>query len=471
MHNNRDSKKRILVPGSKLDGFFEQQFSSTLFSYRQIFSMLFPLILDQFFINTISLLTTAMISSSSQESVTAVSLVAPLSTLLYAVFGSISVGGTVVVAQYMGRGDKEKIRSASGQILLSSLLLAVVSCFFLVLFSNPLIRLAFGSADPIVIEKASHYLIGVAISQIFLSVYMGAFAVFRGMGASKVCLRLTIIINLIHLLASMLFLNVMKLDILGTALSLNLARFVGSIVAVFLLMNPNSMIRIHTRHIFQLDWGILRSIFRLGIPFSLEQIFFNGGSMLVQSYIVQLGTISIAANAITNSAFSVLYAAGLAVSTLASTVVGQCAGSGDKSMTRRYGIKMVWLATVISIISILLFMPLMPLILKLYHAPEETLSLIYQLLFIAILAMPFFWSMSNTMPNILRSAGDSVFCSTVSLTTMWVVRVGLGYLLAIPLRLGVQGVWISMGIEWAVRTFIFYLRYRSNIWLDKKVLE
>jgi Na+-driven multidrug efflux pump len=116
-------------------------------------------------------------------------------------------------------------------------------------------------------------------------------------------------------------------------------------------------------------------------------------------------------------------------------------------------------------------MPMMPFILKLYHAPNETLSLIYQLLFIAILAMPFFWSMSNTMPNILRSAGDSVFCSTVSLTTMWVVRVGLGYLLAIPLELGVQGVWISMGIEWAVRTFIFYLRYRSNIWLDKKVLE
>ncbi|MBP1754764.1 MAG: multi antimicrobial extrusion protein MatE, partial [Firmicutes bacterium] len=66
-----------------------------------------------------------------------------------------------------------------------------------------MIRLAFGSADQIVIEKASKYLIGVAISQIFLSVYMGAFAVFRGMGAAKICLRLTIIINVIHLLASM----------------------------------------------------------------------------------------------------------------------------------------------------------------------------------------------------------------------------------------------------------------------------
>jgi Na+-driven multidrug efflux pump len=235
-------------------------------------------------------------------------------------------------------------------------------------------------------------------------------------------------------------------------------------------MKPNSMIRIHTRHIFQLDWGILRSIFRLGIPFTLEQIFFNGGSMLVQAYIVQLGTISTAANAITNSAFSVLYAAGLAVSTLASTVVGQSAGSGDKAMTRKYGIKMIGLGTVITVLSILIFMPLMPLILKLYHAPEETLSFIYKLLLIAILPMPFFWPMSNTMPNILRSAGDSVFCSAVSLTTMWIVRVGLGYFMSIRLGLGVQGVWISMGIEWAVRTLIFYLRYKSNVWLDKQVI-
>ncbi len=470
MQKKRDNNKSFLRQGSGLDRFLKQQLGSTLFTYRQIFSILIPLILDQFFINTISLFTTAMISSSSQESVTAVSLVAPLSTLLYAVFGSISVGGTVVVAQYMGRGDKEKIRSASGQILLSSLFLAAISCFFLVLFSNPLIRIAFGSADPIVIEKASSYLIGVAISQIFLSVYLGAFAVFRGMGEAKICLRLTIIINLIHLLASMLFLNVMKLDILGTALSLNLARFIGSIAAVFLLMKPSSILRIHPKHIFQLDWSILKSIFRLGIPFSLEQIFFNGGSMLVQAYIVQLGTMSTAANAITNSAFSVLYAAGLAVSTLASTVVGQSAGFGDKKMTRRYGVKMIWLGTIITVLSILLFMPLMPVILKLYHAPEETLSIIYKLLIIAIIPMPFFWPMSNTMPNILRSAGDSVFCSVVSLTTMWVVRVGLGYLLSIRLGLGVQGVWISMGIEWAVRTLIFYLRYRSNIWLNKKVL-
>jgi Na+-driven multidrug efflux pump len=113
----------------------------------------------------------------------------------------------------------------------------------------------------------------------------------------------------------------------------------------------------------------------------------------------------------------------------------------------------------------------MPIILKLYQAPEETLSIIYTLLFTAIIPMPFFWAVSSIMPCVLRSAGDSNFSSIFSLITMWIVRVGLGYVIAISLGLGVQGVWISMGIEWAVRTVVFYLRYRSDVWLSKESLR
>lgn len=471
MQFNMRHKMKLLMHGSKVDLFFERQFGSKLFTYKKIFAMLIPLILDQFFINVIGLVTTAMISSSSQESVSAVSMINPLSMIIWAVFSAISVGGTVVVAQYKGSGNEAKIRDAAGQVMLATFLVAIASCVILVAFSDVLVHRMFGAADPIVINKARGYLIGVAISQIFLSVYMGAFAVFRGMGATKICLWLTIIINVIHLFASMLFLNVMHLDIFGTTLSLNIARLIGSVVAVWILMCPKSILRIYPKNIFKIDRPILKSVFRLGIPFALEQVFFNGGSMIVQTYIVQLGTINIAANAIANSAFSILYSAGLGVGTLATTIVGQCIGADDDALARHYGIKMVRLGTVFSLVSIIVLFPLMPLILNLYQAPEETLSIIYRLLLIAIIPMPFFWSYSYVMPCVLRSTGDVTFSSMISLITMWVVRVGLGYIFTIPLGFGVQGVWICMGFEWAVRALIFYLRYQSGVWLSKKAIN
>lgn len=468
MQINMRHKMKLLIQGSKVDLFLERQFGSMLFTYKKIFMMLIPLILDQFFINIIGLVTTAMISSSSQESVSAVSMINPLSLIIWAVFSAISVGGTVVVAQYKGSGNEAKIKDAAGQVMLATFLVAIVSCVILVGFSDVLVNRMFGAADPIVINKARGYLIGVAISQIFLSLYMGAFAVFRGMGATKICLRLTIIINVIHLLASMLFLNVMYLDIFGTTLSLNIARLIGSVVAVWILMRPKSILRIYPQNIFKIHRPILKSVFKIGIPFALEQVFFNGGSMIVQTYIVHLGTINIAANAIANSAFSILYSAGLGVGILATTIVGQCIGADDDALARYYGIKMVRLGTVFSLASIIVLFPLMPVILNLYQAPEETLSIIYRLLLIGIIPMPFFWSYSYVMPCVLRSAGDATFSSMVSLITMWVVRVGLGYIFTITLGFGVQGVWICMGFEWAVRALIFYLRYQSGVWLSKK---
>lgn len=110
-------------------------------------------------------------------------------------------------------------------------------------------------------------------------------------------------------------------------------------------------------------------------------------------------------------------------------------------------------------------------ILKLYKAPEETISYIYQLLMIGVIPMPFFWSLSNIMPSVLRSAGDATYTSVVSLITMWTIRVGLGYICAITWNLGIQGIWICMGLEWAIRSLIFYLRYRSEVWLQKNTIE
>lgn len=464
-------KKTFIKPGTPIDLFLERQLGSSLFTYRSIFAMLLPLVLDQLFINVINLLTMAMISTSSSASISAVSLITPLSMMFFAVFNAISVGGTVIVAQYKGRGDEEGLRIAAGQVMLATSFLAIVSCGILIIGADSLVHSIFASADAVVQQKAIDYLVGMAISLISLSFYMGAFAVFRGIGNTKTCLRLTMLINLIHLFASLLFINVMKLDITGTTLSLNIARLTGGIAAIWLLIRPGNDFHISVGHVFKIDWKKIKLILLIGFPFALEQVFFNGGTMLVQTFIVFLGGESLAANAIATNIFSIFYSAGLAVGTLATTIVGQCIGAGDKDLAKRYGAKIVWLGTAVVSLSILILFPLMPFILFLYNAPGELLPKIYLLMLTAVIPMPLFWSFSNVLPSVMRAAGDSVFNSIISLATMWIVRVGLGFLLAIPLGVGLLGVWLCMGVEWAVRTVIFALRFRSGIWLDKRVID
>ena len=448
--------------------FLSKKFDSPLFDTKQIFSMLTPLIMDSFFVCAIGILTTAMISSSSQESVSAVSLVSPLYMMIYAVYNAISTGGTVVVAQFKGKGDVEKMKRAAGQLMVATPLSALIACVILVVFADPLVHTLFGGVGEAVLVKAEQYLIGIAISMVFLAVYMSGFAVFRGLGETKLCLRLTVIINLLHFVASFVFINLMQLDIMGSALALNLARFVGGAAAIWMLLSPKSILRVEKRHILPLDKKILKEIFRIGIPYGMEQLFMNGGAMIVQIYIAQLGAVSVAANAVANSTFSLFYAAPGAVATLAVTVIGQCIGSGDKALARRYGKSMIWLCTALTVVSLAVGLPLMPLILKMYQAPDNTVSVIYSVLAIAAVCMPFFWPVSNILPAVMRSAGDASYASYFSLVTMWAVRVALGYVLAVWLELGIQGVWIGMCVEWAVKTLAFWRRFKGDKWLSYK---
>ncbi len=52
---------------------------------------------------------------------------------------------------------------------------------------------------------------------------------------------------------------------------------------------------------------------------------------------------------------------------------------------------------------------------------------------------------------------------------MWGVRIGFGYVLCFPLGLGIEGLWIAMWAEWAVRTAALSIRLlRGSWWKSEK---
>lgn len=452
-------------------GFLSSHFSSTMFTHKEIMNMLLPLILDMFFINLINMLTTSMISSSSQASVAAVSMINPITTLILCLLNAIAAGGTVVVAQYKGRGDQVKINEASGHTLLITIGISVITCALLIALASPVVQFLYGNAEPLVIEKATRYLSGASISLIIYSIYSAIFAIFRGLGETKICLYLTIFINFSYFAFSYIFINIFKLDIQGTILALILARLLGSFVSIYhLFIKKNRMLHLKVKEIFLFHANIFRSMLKISIPFGSEQVFFYGGSILVQKYMVELGTASIAANAIGISLLSLSFSAPLAVGNLATTIIGQCVGGDNRELARWYGKKLILLSNGLLIITLLIFIPLIPWLLGFYNPDSETIPLIKRLLWIAIIPMPFFWSMSNVMPYSLRSAGDATYSSVVSLITMWVIRVGAGYIAAIPLGFGVEGVWVCMSLEWVIRFFLFWLRFKGEKWLSKQTI-
>lgn len=433
--------------------------------------MAVPFVLDSLSIMLILSLITALISSSGEDSVAAVNLANPILTLIICCLNGISAGGTVAVTQALGSGDQQKVREAAGHILWLIALVGTALSLVLILFPQQILRGLYGQADPAVLEKAIRYLQGSAVSLIIFTVYTAVFSILRGMGESQKCLYLTIIINVSNLVFSVLFINVLKMDIQGSCLALITARTIGSGSALMYLLLPRDLpIRVKSGDVFIFRKSLFHEIMRLSVPLGLEQVFLYGGNILVTGFLVKLGTTAVAVHAIANSLFSLTVSPALAVGNLAVTVVGRCVGAREKKWAYDYGARMNVLALLLLAAGMAVLYPLYPYLLeRLYHANGGSCAQALTLLRRIALPMLLFWPVSNIMPNVLRAASDAVFPSVLSFASMWIVRVGLGYVLAIRYGLGLDGVWLTMWAEWAVRSVILLVHFKRKRWLDAAV--
>lgn len=455
----------------RIQKWFDDLLTSPVFTAGEVWRMGVPFVLDSLSIMLILALITALISSSGEDSVAAVNLANPIVAMIVCVLNGISAGGTVAVTQAFGGRDLQRVREAAGHILWMIAIVGIVFSLPLVFFPEQILMALYGRAEAAVVQKAVRYLQGAAVSLIIFTVYTGVFSILRGLGESKKCLYLTIIINVANLLFSILFINVLKMDITGSCFALICARLLGSVCALLFLMLPKDLpVRMDPKSLFTFRRPIFRTIMRVSIPLGMEQVFLYGGNILVTGFLVQLGTAAVATYAISNSIFGLATAAAAAAGNLAVTIVGRCIGAGEKQWAYDYGIRMNVLGLLLLGVAMALLCPFFPVMLNvLYHAAPDTGAQALRLLYSIILPTLLFWPLSNIMPSVLRAASDAAFPSVLSFTSMWVIRVGLGYLLAIRLGMGIQGVWFTMWAEWAVRSVILLVHFRRKQWLNAAI--
>ena len=342
-----------------------------------------------------------------------------------------------------------------------------VVCLPLLMFPRQVLTLLYPEAEAVVLEKARIYLSGRAWSILVFTIYTANFGILRGLGESGRCLALSVIINAAYLVFSILFLNVLRMDILGSVFALLLARFIGSAASVILLFFWKAPVKMTFGQIFTCDKGILRSTLQVSIPLGLEQVCSSLGNVVAEMYMISLGTTALATHAIANSVIGVWYSPAMAAANLSVTVVGRCFGAEKYDEAKRYGVRCDQIALILVLLTSALFIPLLPALLGQYHPTPEVLAMAKKLLCWSIPSLLLFWPRSNTLPSTLRAANDTLYPSVVSLAVLWVVTIGLGYVLAIPCKLGLLGVWIAMWASWAIRCVVFSVRFGSGKWLHK----
>ena len=448
------------------------KFTSTpLFPRQALVALLLPLIAEQALSVTIGLADTLMVSSVGEAAVSGVSLVDSFNTLMIQIMSALATGGAVVTSQYIGHQEPKNAKAAAAQILFVLSSFSVLVAAVVIGGRHAILRGIFGSIDADVMRYAETYFLLSALSYPFIGLYNAGAALFRAQGNSKISMLSSLVMNVVNIGGNAVLIYGFGMGVMGAALASLVSRAIACAVVLYLLQKPDCALRVDSLRAMAPNGGLIRRILRVGIPAGIENGMFQIGKLSVSSLTSTLGTAAIAANAVANTTTTFLNIPANAVGMAALTVVGQCLGAGEKEQARYYTkrlVSLVWVLLLICNIFLYIFIPNLA---TLFNLSSEAISACVEILRLYSIMASLFWTLSFTLPNALRAAGDSRFTMLVSMVSMWAVRVGLSYFFVYQLNMKLTGVWLAMCLDWVVRAIAFVWRYCSGKWLHKKVID
>ncbi|MGS5517957.1 MATE family efflux transporter [Clostridioides difficile] len=451
-----------------------------MFIRKNVIKLAIPIMIEQTFVMLLGVFNTMMAGHIGEEAVSAVGMVDSINNIFISVFAALSVGATVVVAQQIGKRDSENVNETIKQALVSGVILSFTITILMWVFRIGVINLFYGSAEELVKSNAKLYIEFTLFTYPFIATQQIANGILRGCGDVKKPMYVTMFMNIINVTLGYILiygidlnslginLQIPSYGITGAAMSIAIARIIGCIVIVRALFKGNEFISIGKIFPIKIDVETQKSIFNIGIPAGVEQLLFNAGKLIVQVFIVTMGTSAIASNAIGMSIASIINVIGNALALSATTLVGQYIGRGDIKGAKSTLLYLTKFATVCLFAVGAIFIPIAPWISSMYTQNTSVIDVSTQLIRSDCLAMVI-WPISFVLSAGLKGAGDTRYTMMTAIIGMWIFRIFTGYVLGVVLKFGVLGIWIGMYTDWLVRGTLYCLRLRGTKWLKHKL--
>lgn len=442
-----------------------------LFSNAQIVALLIPLMIEQILNSLMGMADTIMVSNVGPAAMSAVSLVDSINILFIQAFSALAAGGCIICSQYIGKKNEKEAGRSARQVLLVIFVISAVIAVICLLGNRRILKLVFGKVEVDVMEAAVTYFFYTALSFPFIALYNGGAAIYRAQGNSRRPMLISIVSNFINIGGNALLIWVFRLGVTGVALATLFSRIFCAVVVLIYLRRPGQMICVN--HYFRVrpDKQLILKILSIGVPSGVENSMFQFGKLAIQSTVSTMGTVAIAAQAMTNIMENLngIGAVGIGIGLM--TVAGQCVGAGEKEEAVYYVRKFTFLGEICMILNCLLVYALAKPITIIGSMEPESAALCISMAGWITIFKPLFWVPSFVPAYGMRAAGDVKFSMLISTATMWLCRVSLCIFLVRAFGFGPMAVWIGMFADWGIRAVIFTWRFHSRKWLEHKVVS
>lgn len=439
---------------------------------KETIRIAWPAVLESFFISLAGMIDTMMVSSMGTASVAAVGLTTQPKFITLAVFFSINVAMSALVARRKGQQNQD----GANEVLLTALVLSIVLCVFLsilsVVLADPIIRLCGSNEDTH--DPAVTYFRVIQGGMIFNVLCMVINAAQRGAGNTRIAMTTNIVSSLVNICFNYLLIGgnfgFPKLGIYGAAIATVLGTVVACVMSIQSLFKKKSYVQFKymAKHHIKPTAAAIKSIWQLGINLLIENFAMRIGFISTAYLAAKLGTDPFAAHQVGMNILGLGFSFGDGMQVAAVALIGRSLGEERPDKAKKYGSLCQRMGFIISVILAIVLFFFGRQIFGLFFKAEDVIEmgvLISRFIIVIIL----FQVSQIIYAGCLRGAGDVKYCLFVSLISVAIIRTLVTILLVSVFHLGLVGIWIGVFSDQFSRFILLSIRFRQGKWVNIKI--
>lgn len=388
-----------------------------------------------------------LVASLGLVALSGVSLANNILAVYQAIFIALAAAISARLAQILGQGKIEKVGHTANEGL------KITACISLLLgglavLAGPHLLTSLG-AEATVAKAGGLYLILVGGGILFLGLMMSFGAMLRAIGQPRFPMYISLLSNLLNALFSAFAVFVLHAGVAGVALGTVLSRLIGCLLLWEKLAIPFE----------RWTWSLDRELIRLALPTTGERLMMRAGDVVVVALITSLGTAVVAGNAIgeTLTQFNYMPAMGIATATIILTAKHRQEQSEVEDIFKR------------SFFLSLLFMLLVaattylsgPYLISLYSKEPQVVQASQTVLLFSMLGVPV-TATTLILTALWQGLGNARLPFYATTIGMWLVRIGIAYLLVTFFKIGLSAIWIATILDNAFRAGVLFFQYRYS---------
>lgn len=435
------------------------------------FRVAWPSTLESFLVALVSVVDTIMVSSLGAAAIAAIGLTSQPKFLCLAVFFSLNVAVSALVARRKGEGDRE----GANRVLVQAILITVVLTLFItvlaLVFAEPILHFIGTNEDTHVL--ATEYFRIIVGCQFFNVLNMVINAAQRGVGNTKIAMRTNLVSNAVNIVCNYLLiggnLGFPALGVNGAAIATVLGTVVACCMALRSILKPDGFLYLfHVKNALHFECKTIASIANIGSATLAEQLFMRFGFLMYNMVIAHLGTNAFAAHQIGMNIITISFSLGDGLSVAAISLVGQSLGEKRPDLAKVYGGFCQRLGLMGSAAVAFVYVVFGRNVFQLFSSEPEILD--YGTMIMDFVAVIVFLQIAQIIySGCLRGGGDTRYVALVSLISVACVRPLSGWLFVYPLHMGLMGAWLGLALDQAVRLTLTRWRFKHDKWLNIKI--